>query len=88
MLNSIDRDGTGFGLDLNLLKFVKDLKKPLIISGGLGKREHFYQGFKNNNIDAISTANILNFLGSALYDVRMFLLSKKINMPKWNKNFL
>ena len=88
LLNSIDRDGTGFGLDLNLLKFVKDLKKPLIISGGLGKREHFYQGFKNNNIDAISTANILNFLGSALYDVRMFLLSKKINMPKWNKNFL
>ena len=83
LLNSIDRDGTGFGLDLNLIKFVKDFKKPIILSGGLGKKEHFLDCLKNYSVDGVSTANLLNFLGSALYDIRKFLYKNNLKLANW-----
>ena len=83
LLNSIDRDGTGFGLDLNLIKFIKNFKKPIILSGGLGKKEHFLDCLKNYSVDAVSTANLLNFLGSALYDVRKFLYKYNLKLANW-----
>jgi len=83
LVNSIDRDGTGFGLDLNLIKHFKKLSKPIILSGGLGKKEHFFESLKSPYIDGVSTANLLNFLGTALYDVRKFLYKKSLNLAKW-----
>lgn len=88
LLNSIDKDGTGFGLNLQLVKKINILKKPLIISGGLGKKEHFFEGFKNKKVDAIATSNILNFIGSEFHEIRKFLLKKKINIPEWRNEFL
>jgi imidazole glycerol-phosphate synthase subunit HisF len=83
LINSIDRDGTGFGVDEKILKNIKKISKPLIISGGLGKKEHFLKCLSNNKIDAVGTANLLNFLGTALHDVRNFLYKKKLNIAKW-----
>ena len=88
LLNSIDRDGTGFGLDIDLIKKIGSVKKPLIFSGGLGKKEHFLEGFKTKKIDAISTSNLLNFIGSELYEVRNYLLRNKLNIPEWNRKIL
>ena len=47
MVTSIDRDGTGFGLDLPLvLSLNESLKVPLIASGGCGLAKHLAEGYK------------------------------------------
>ncbi len=45
LLTSMDRDGTGEGFDLALLRAVADVVPvPLIASGGVGRLEHFVAG--------------------------------------------
>ncbi len=41
LLTSIDRDGTGEGFDLELLREASALPVPVIASGGAGRKEHF-----------------------------------------------
>jgi len=67
IMNSIEKDGTGTGLDFSCLKDIpNDFNKPILIMGGAGKPEHFTKAFENNNISGIVTANLFNFLGSGL----------------------
>ena len=45
LLTSMDRDGTGIGFDLNLLRAVCDaVRLPVVASGGVGTLEHFVEG--------------------------------------------
>ncbi|MFH5925381.1 imidazole glycerol phosphate synthase subunit HisF [Roseomonas xinghualingensis] len=47
LLTSMDRDGTGEGFDLDLLRAVRAaVRLPLVASGGVGKLEHFAEGAK------------------------------------------
>ena len=47
LLTSIDRDGTGGGYDLELIRAVCDaVGVPVIASGGAGRREHFLEAFE------------------------------------------
>lgn len=88
-LNSIDKDGTGMGLDFSILDFLpKNNNKSIIISGGSGNSEHIANGLKNNSIDAIATANLLNFVGDGLLKAREELLKKNFNLPIWNANII
>ncbi len=81
-INSISKDGTGTGLDLNLFKFIDiNLNIPLIFSGGVGNWSHFYEGFKNKNIDAVSTANLFNFVSDGIKTSRKNLINNNINLP-------
>lgn len=44
-LNSIDKDGTGFGYDFELIqKITKNISVPLIIAGGAGNEKHLVVG--------------------------------------------
>ncbi|MBN2735021.1 MAG: imidazole glycerol phosphate synthase subunit HisF [Methanomicrobiaceae archaeon] len=61
-LMSIDRDGTGLGYDIELIKSVsKAVSIPVIAAGGAGKLGHFSDVIKNGNADAISMASILHY---------------------------
>ena len=85
MLNSIDQDGTGNGIDFNILKFLpKIVKKSIIISGGCGNSIHLSEGLNNKKVDAVSTANLLNFIGDGLKKAREDMLSKKFKLPIWD----
>ncbi len=85
LLNSIDRDGTGNGLDFDILKYVpKNLDKSLIISGGCGNSKHLSEGLKNKKIDAVNTANLLNFVGDGLKKAREEMINNKFNLPRWD----
>ncbi|MCT6879552.1 MAG: imidazole glycerol phosphate synthase subunit HisF [Commensalibacter sp.] len=47
LLTSMDRDGTGKGFDLELLKTVcTSVRIPVIASGGVGELHHFVEGAK------------------------------------------
>ena len=62
----------------------KKKKVPIIISGGAGNSNHFYEALKNNEIDAVSTAHLFNFVGDGLEKARKNLIKNKISFPEWN----
>lgn len=70
LLNSIDRDGTGFGPDLTIIDDLS-VKQPVILCGGFGRPEHF-DVLLRSNIDAVATGNIFNFIQGGLSVVREF----------------
>lgn len=86
-LNSIDRDGTGHGYDIELLKtimpFVRKKRIPLIVAGGAGKSDHFLEIINEQSVDAVATANLLNFIGDALPKARTRLLESNVLLPDW-----
>ena len=85
ILNSIEDDGTGNGLNLEILKKIpKNFKnKPVLLMGGAGKPEHIYQGLKNDNVSGIITANLFNFLGTGLESSRKMSIQNKINLANF-----
>jgi imidazole glycerol-phosphate synthase subunit HisF len=84
LLNSVDRDGTGFGLDIATIESISiDCKLPLIVMGGGGKYEHFSQVYKTVEVDAVATANLLNFIGDSLPIARKRLLEQGIDLAKF-----
>jgi len=84
MLQSVDNDGTGQGLELGIFKIFKNNRIPNIIMGGIGKESHIYEGLKNTNVDAISTANLLNFIGDSFLKIRKNLKLRKIQLINWD----
>jgi len=62
LINSIDRDGTGWGYDLDLVKAVTDcVSIPVIACGGVGAYEHFPAAILEGGATAAAAANIFNF---------------------------
>jgi len=85
IINSIQKDGTGTGLDFNYLKDLpKNFNKPILIMGGAGKPEHFSKAFENDNISGIVTANLFNFLGSGLRLAREHSIKSGVKLLKFN----
>ena len=86
LLNSINKDGTGFGFDFKSInKIAKFINVPLIIMGGAGNQQHLYDGLDNNNVNAVATANLFNFIGDGLPKAREWLIKNKVNISKWKK---
>ena len=62
-LNSIDRDGTATGYDIELIKSVTGAVNsiPVIACGGVGAYEHFSLAVTEAGANAASAANIFHF---------------------------
>jgi glutamine amidotransferase/cyclase len=61
LLNSIDRDGTGAGFDLELVEAVcQAVTIPVIASSGAGKVEHFSEVFRATDVEAALAAGIFH----------------------------
>jgi glutamine amidotransferase/cyclase len=61
LLNSIDRDGTGLGFDLELIESVKKtVSIPVIASSGAGRVEHFSEVFRETEVEAALAAGIFH----------------------------
>lgn len=83
-LNSIENDGTGFGYDLDTVQYVDSkIETPLIIAGGAGNENHFYEGLLIKGTSAVATANLFNFIGSGLPKARNFLKEKNVNIATY-----
>ena len=62
LINSIDRDGSGWGYDLELVRQVVDaVSIPVIACGGVGRYEDFTDGIKRGGANAVAAANIFHF---------------------------
>jgi cyclase len=61
LLQSLDRDGTAQGYDVDLIRSVSDVSAvPIIALGGVGRYEHFFDGWKAG-ANAVAAANIFHF---------------------------
>ncbi len=64
MINSIDRDGTGEGYDLSLIKQVSErVSIPVIAVGGAGKWQDFNEAVKEGNASAVAAGSLFVFIG-------------------------
>ena len=62
LLTSIDKDGTGNGFDLELIKKVSDLVTiPVIAHGGAANIFHISASIKDAGADAVAIASILHY---------------------------
>ena len=87
ILNSVDNDGNGAGLDLDIInKFPDNLKSPILLMGGAGKPDHIYEGLNIKKISGVVTANLFNFLGSGLEISRKRCLENGINLANFKKS--
>ena len=72
-LTSIDREGTGQGFDLDLIKIVTEaVTIPVIAHGGASNVSHFVDAFNQGRADAISAASMFHYASlsaSAIEDV-------------------
>ncbi len=84
-LNSIDKDGTGFGYDLETIQTVSQkIDKPLIIAGGAGNEKHLIEGLQINEVSAVATANLFNFIGDGLPNARKKIIASGLNIANWS----
>ncbi len=73
LLTSIDRDGTGEGYDLDLLRQVSEaVPVPLVASGGAGRLEHFAEAL-TAGADAVLAASRFHFGSLSLHEVKEYL---------------
>ena len=83
-INSIDNDGVGNGLDMKLIDLFKNkIKIPIILAGGVGRPDHFLDGFNNPFVSAVSTAHLFNFVGNGLEITRGMLYEQGSNIAHW-----
>lgn len=79
MLNSIDRDGTNSGYDLELVTMVKEaVGIPVIASSGAGNVDHFSDVFQGAHADAALAAGIFHRNTVTIRAVKEHLLSEGI----------
>ena len=84
-LNSIEKDGTGFGYDFDVISVLeKETKLPLIIAGGAGNESHLIEGLKYSGVSAVATANLFNFVGNGLTNARKKIIDLGENLANWN----
>jgi cyclase len=82
-MRSIDQDGTSNGLDIKSLnELPTGTSIPVILSGGIGKVSHISEGLSESRVDAIATANLLNFVGSGFHDAKRVLIENGINVTR------
>jgi cyclase len=83
-LNSIDRDGTGQGLDFGLIEQLPPkLDVPIILAGGVGNAAHLLEGLQDERLDAVATANLFNFVGDGLKVARQLVNEKQNLLAHW-----
>ncbi|KAJ6575045.1 hypothetical protein B0H19DRAFT_624633 [Mycena capillaripes] len=83
LLNSIDRDGTGLGFDLDLLALVKrSVRIPVVASSGAGKAAHFVEAFTQTGVEAALAAGIFHREEVGIGEVKDALRAAEINVRR------
>jgi glutamine amidotransferase/cyclase len=74
LLNSIDRDGTNKGFDIELIQAVcENVSIPVIASSGAGCAEHFLEVFQRTDAEAALAAGIFHREEVSIREVKEYL---------------
>lgn len=77
-LNSIDRDGTKQGLDLEVVNELSELHTPLILCGGVGEASHISEALGVDRVDGVAAANFFQHIENSVQLARKSALSAGI----------
>jgi cyclase len=84
LLTSVDRDGTGLGFDIDLIKSIENhVSIPLIVHGGAGKMEDIKNLIEQTSIDAVALSSILHYSAIKVID-----RDNTFSSVEGNKDFL
>jgi len=82
LLTSMDRDGTGAGYDVELLREVaSSVSIPLIASGGVGVLDHLADGLEAG-ADAVLAASIFHFGQHTIGEAKAFLVDRGLHVRR------
>jgi len=74
LLNSVDKDGSKSGYDLEIIKRVADaVSIPVIAAGGAGHPKHFFEVFEKTGVLSASAGNFFHFTEHSPIVVKSFL---------------
>jgi imidazole glycerol-phosphate synthase subunit HisF len=74
LLTSIDSDGTENGYDIELTELIcKEVRIPVIASGGCGRAQHMLQVFEETDVDAALAASIFHYDKYTVNKVKKYL---------------
>ena len=74
VLNSMDRDGTKSGFDIELTRLVTEAcNLPVVASGGVGTLEHLVEGAVDGRADAVLAASIFHYGEYSVADAKRAL---------------
>lgn len=81
LLNSIDRDGTKKGFNLELTNaIVNAVNIPVIASGGAGKKEDFLEVFQKTKVSAALAASIFHYGEVPIPELKKYLKEKGVEV--------
>lgn len=80
LLTSIDRDGTKYGYDVELLRaVVSAVSLPVIASGGAGELKHFFEAV-SAGADAVLAASLFHFRVVTVREVKEYLRERGVEV--------
>ncbi|NIA31647.1 MAG: imidazole glycerol phosphate synthase subunit HisF [Actinobacteria bacterium] len=81
LVNSLDRDGTKQGYDIELLKKIaSSVSIPVIASSGAGKEKDFLEAFKKADVDAVLAASVFHYGQIEVPDLKKYLQANAITI--------
>ncbi len=81
LLQSMDKDGTLSGYDLNLIRNIADnVDIPVIAAGGVGEWQHLFDGIVNGHASAVAAANIFHFTEQSTRHAKEYMRLKGIDV--------
>jgi cyclase len=81
LVTSMDRDGTGEGYDLELLKAITSaVHVPVVASGGAGDLEHFAAALDEGGADAVLAASRLHYGQLTIRQIKEHLATRQLTV--------
>ena len=81
LVTSMDRDGTGRGFDIALMRAITDhVPVPVIASGGVGTLDHLVEGVRDGHATAVLAASIFHFGTFTIAEAKNHMAERGIPM--------
>ena len=83
LLTSMDCDGTKAGYDLELTRQIaENVSIPVIVSGGAGTKEHFYEALTEGKADAALAASLFHYKELEIMDLKNYLAGRGVSVRR------
>ena len=81
LINSIDRDGSGLGYDIDLIsKTCNSTSLPVIACGGVSDWYDFEEALTKTKVDACAAANIFHYRDQSVFLAKKYLYDSKLQI--------
>jgi len=81
LITSIDKEGTGEGFDLELMRVATNVSRiPIVASGGFSKLNHLKDIVNKCGVSAVAIANALHKNITSVNEIKKYAISKNIKM--------